>query len=353
MNQNSSAVLHKTAPLVSPRELAVEFPPDTLSYSTIVKNRDAVRKILRGEDNRLIVIAGPCSIHDTVSALEYSDHLNNLRLLYEDKLLIIMRVYLEKPRTSTGWKGLINDPYMDGSCSIEEGLRIARKLLLSITSKGLAAGMELLNPLVSHYISDLASWVSVGARTSESQVHREMASSLSMPVGFKNPTNGNIESSVNSILSATEPHSFLSIDRNGQACVARTEGNSDCHLVLRGSIHGPNYELEHIEAAESYLMKKGITSRIIIDCSHNNSDKNASNQIDVCKKVVSIRKKTDIIAGIMLESNINHGQQEIPADLSKLKYGISVTDECLGWNKTEQLLREIYNSVSPVSKSKK
>ncbi len=341
MNQNSSAVHHKTAPLISPRELAVEFPPDTFSYSTIVKYREAVRKILRGEDNRLIVIAGPCSIHDPASALEYADYLNNFRLSHEDKLIIIMRVYLEKPRSSIGWKGLINDPNMDGTCNIAEGLKVARKLLLSITSKGLAAGMELLDPLTSHYISDLASWVSIGARTSESQIHREMASGLSMPVGFKNPTNGNLESAVNSIHSASEPHSFLSIDRDGQACIARTEGNSDCHLVLRGSIHGPNYEYEYIQAAKNYLIEKEITSKIIIDCSHSNSGKNALNQIDVCKKTIAIRKKTNIIAGIMLESNINHGNQTIPDDLSKLKYGISVTDECLGWEKTEQLLKEV------------
>ena len=342
MNQNSPAIYHRTAPFFSPRELAVEIPPDTLSYSTIVKYREAVRKILHGEDNRFIVICGPCSIHDPASALEYADRLNDLRVLYEDKLIIIMRVYLEKPRSSIGWKGLINDPNMDGTCNIAEGLRSARKLLLSITSKGLAAGMELLDPLVSHYISDLASWVAIGARTSESQVHREMASGLSMPVGFKNPTNGNVESVINSIRSAIEPHSFLSINRDGQVCVSKTEGNPDSHLVLRGSIHGPNYEYDHIQAAKKIMMEKEITSRILIDCSHSNSGKKTLNQIDVCKKVIAIKKSTDIIAGIMLESNINDGQQSIPDDLSKLKYGISVTDDCLGWEKTGQLLKDIY-----------
>lgn len=253
--EQTSAALHTTDPLVSPRALAIQLPLEKQSWETVKKARTIVKRILCGKDNRLLVIAGPCSIHDPQAALDYASRLNKLRTRYEDRMFIIMRVYLEKPRTSVGWKGLISDPDMDGSCDIAKGLRIARKLLLSITSMGLATGMELLDPIISHFVGDLVSWASIGARTTESQIHRQMASGLTMPVGFKNSTDGCPESAVNSIAAARNRHSFMSVDRYGRVCIAHTSGNQWGHLILRGGKNGPNYDPDSLSRATNLLKK--------------------------------------------------------------------------------------------------
>lgn len=339
----STAALNSTAPLISPRALAVEMPPEQKTLETVDHARSTIRKILSGQDKRLLVIAGPCSIHNQQSALEYASKLARLHQKYFDRLYIIMRVYFEKPRTTVGWKGLINDPEMDGSCDIASGLKIARQLLLSITSMGLPAGMEMLYPMVSQYIGDLASWASIGARTSESQVHREMASGLSMPVGFKNATDGSLEAAVNSIKAAASPQCFLSIDRYGQVCVARTSGNNWGHLILRGGKNGPNYDSLSINNAQKLLLKDNLNDSLIVDCSHMNAGKKHMNQITVCRETMKLRSEgNSCIRGLMIESNLQNGNQEITCK-RQLKYGVSVTDECIGWDETEKLLEEIYS----------
>lgn len=326
--------------LMSPGELKEELPLTAGVKETILNAKTTIKNILSGDDQRLLLIVGPCSIHDPDAALEYAYRLNLLREKYEERLFIIMRVYFEKPRTSLGWKGLINDPYLDGSCMVADGLYTARSLLLSITSIGLTAGMELLDPLVSHYVSDLASWVAIGARTSESQVHRELASSLDVPVGFKNSTDGSIDTAICSIISAANQHSFLDIDCNGKVCVTRTKGNQFGHLILRGSKNGPNYNENSIALCEEKLRMSNINPSIVVDCSHMNTGKNCYNQPNVWKEAIKIRKNGHrSIKGVMLESNIHEGNQSISGPL---QYGVSITDECIGWDATEQLIDETY-----------
>jgi 3-deoxy-7-phosphoheptulonate synthase len=324
--------------MVSPAEIKTMLPLTPLLSETIHNAQTSVQNILSGIDNRLLLIVGPCSIHDPVAAMDYAQRLNNLRKKYNDRLFIIMRVYFEKPRTSIGWKGLINDPDMDGTCNVDQGLQKARALLLSIASLGLPAGMEMLDPLVSHYIGDLASWAAIGARTSESQTHRELASGLKIPVGFKNGTDGSIDTAISSIIAAANPHSFLDIDYNGQICITRTTGNRNGHLILRGSKTGPNYDSDSISQAVQKLEKNNLTPSIIVDCSHMNAGKCFHNQSKVWKKVITARcAGQDSIRGIMCESNINEGNQKISESLA---YGVSVTDECIGWEETEELIGE-------------
>ncbi len=329
--------------LPSPARLAEELPLGTESRETVLQARRSIEGIISGIDNRLLLIVGPCSIHDPQAALDYAYRLNRLRKLYEDRLLIIMRVYLEKPRTSVGWKGLINDPFMNGSCNLEEGLRLARKLLISITSMGMAAGMEFLDPLVTHYIADLSSWGAIGARTTESQTHREMVSGLSIPVGFKNSTDGSVESAINSILAVSKPHSFLSINEEGRVCIRHSEGNQYGHLILRGGKNGPNYYAPVIKSAHTRLLQYGLNPSLIIDCSHMNSAKLFQNQIKVWKECLKMKSDGLPICGLMAESNIDEGNQEISDE--PLRYGVSVTDECLGWYATEDLINETYHSL--------
>jgi 3-deoxy-7-phosphoheptulonate synthase len=330
--------------LMSPGELKAELQLTSHLKATILNARLAVQNILSGTDKRLLLIVGPCSIHDPAAALEYAQRLNILREKFQDRLFIIMRVYFEKPRTSVGWKGLINDPRMDDSCMMAEGLHTARSLLLSITSLGLTAGMEILDPLVSHYISDLASWAAIGARTSESQIHRELASGLQIPVGFKNGTDGSIESAINSIIAAANPHSFLNIDYSGQICITRTTGNKFGHLILRGSKSGPNYNEESITHCEINLKKSKLTPSLIVDCSHMNAGKCFHNQTKVWRDVINARRGgRKAIRGIMVESNLHEGNQQISP---MPDYGVSVTDECIGWEKTEQLIAETYECTS-------
>jgi 3-deoxy-7-phosphoheptulonate synthase len=338
-----STITQVASKLISPGELKAELPLTQQLKAIIHNTRLAIQNILTGADKRLLLIVGPCSIHDPSAAMEYAQKLNKLREKYSDRLLIIMRVYFEKPRSSTGWKGLINDPYMDDSCMMAEGLHTARSLLLAITSLGLTAGMEILDPLVSHYISDLASWVAIGARTSESQIHRELASGLEIPVGFKNGTDGSVDSAINSIIAAANPHSFLNIDYNGQICITRTMGNKHGHLILRGSKSGPNYNEESITQCEMQLTKNKLTPSVIIDCSHMNAGKCFHNQPKVWRDILNkLREGQRSIRGIMVESNLHEGNQPISPWLD---YGVSVTDECMGWECTEQLIAETYGRV--------
>lgn len=332
-----------TAVLPSPAQLMEELPLGKESFRTISDGCKTIENIIRGKDSRLLLIAGPCSVHDPEAALDYANRLNNLRKQYQDSIVIIMRVYLEKPRTSIGWKGLINDPYMDNSCNMSEGLRCARKLLLSITSMGMPAGMEFLDPLISHYIGDLASWAAIGARTSESQIHREMASGLNIPIGFKNSTDGSLEPAINSIIASGRPNCFLSVNKQGQMCIKRTEGNWRGHLILRGGKQGPNYDDTTLQNSLIQLTKHNLNQAVVVDCSHMNAGKQFQNQIKVWRECLQKRKSgLSFIKGLMIESNICEGNQSI-SDFPLL-YGVSITDECLGWEATEEMIRESYVS---------
>lgn len=313
---------------------------------TVVEGRKVIGRIIRKEDPRVLAIVGPCSIHDPVAALDYARRLAELRKKVLDKVYVVMRVYFEKPRTVLGWRGLIFDPGLDGSADIPRGLREARRLLLTINELGLPAGSEILDPIVPQYITDLLSWASIGARTTESQTHREMASGLSMPVGFKNGTDGSLESAINAMTSSLNPHSFIGIDQEGMTSILRTRGNDTIHLILRGGKMGPNYYEENVERAEEMLKRSGLPEAIVVDCSHMNSGKNHMRQARVFHAFLNQRTRgRKSLIGFMLESNLFEGNQEIPKDLSNLKYGVSITDACIGWEETEKLLLEAYRGL--------
>jgi 3-deoxy-7-phosphoheptulonate synthase len=318
-----------------------EFPATEAAARTTFEARAAIHRILHGADDRLLVIVGPCSIHDFAAAREYADRLKVEHDRLHEDLLIVMRVYFEKPRTATGWKGFINDPRMDDSFHIEEGIYKAREFLLAVNELGLPAGTEALDPITPQYLGDLVSWTAIGARTSESQTHREMASGLSTPVGFKNGTDGSVETAVNAILSASKPHSFLGINMEGRTSVVRTKGNRYGHLVLRGGGGRPNYDSVSVAIAEQALAKAGLAQNIVIDCSHANSYKDPERQPLVLHDVVNqIRLGNRSIVGLMIESFLEAGNQPIPDDLTQLKYGCSVTDACLDWPTTEKMIRD-------------
>jgi len=327
--------------LLTPEQVKQRVPISARAQNTVLDGRTAVERILDRTDHRLMVVVGPCSIHDPVAANDYAQRLKRLADEVADTLYVIMRVYFEKPRTTTGWKGLINDPRMNDSFHIEEGLQVARKVLLGINELGLTAGTEALDPISPQYLSDLITWSAIGARTTESQTHREMASGLSTPVGFKNGTDGGLQVAINALLSVSKPHSFLGIDQDGQVAVIRTKGNRYGHIVLRGGAKGPNYDSVTIALVEKELAKSKLPPNIVVDCSHANSSKDPSLQPLVMNDVVhQIIEGNQSIVGTMLESNINAGSQSIPPDLSQLKYGVSVTDACIDWGTTEKLLRE-------------
>src|SRR5437667_6468584 len=337
--------------LLPPRELKDEFPMTERSNQTVVEGREIVKRILRGNDPRLLVIVGPCSIHDVDGALEYAQKLNRLREELADQLYIIMRVYFEKPSTTIGWKGLINDPHLDGSYDIDTGLKKARRLLLSITGIGLPAATEFLDPIVPQYLADLVSWVAIGARTTESQTHREMASGLSMPVGFKNATDGRLQIAVDAMMAARTPHSFLGIDQEGVTSIIRTTGNPHGHVVLRGGRLQANYDPESIAAAVGSLKKAGLSSVLMVDCSHANSGKQHARQEEVWKSVIHQRiggNRTRI--GLMAESYLEEGNQPIPKRLGELRHGVSITDACVGWETTERMLRHGHEVMSKAVK---
>ncbi|MDX2226080.1 MAG: 3-deoxy-7-phosphoheptulonate synthase [Verrucomicrobiae bacterium] len=324
----------------SPQALTLEEPMTPECLDTVMRGREEVARILKGEDSRLLVIVGPCSIHDPVSALEYARRLNALRLELSAKILPIMRVYFEKPRTTTGWKGLVNDPDMNDSCDIEKGLRTARHLLKTVTAMGLPTASEFLDAITPQYFGDFVSWAAIGARTTESQSHREMASGLSMPVGFKNGTDGNLQVALDAMKASRNPHSFLGMNEQGQISLIRSLGNPLAHPILRGGNSRENFDPESVRDARERLVKAGLPPFLMIDCSHGNSRKLHDRQEIAWKSLVEQRKNGDTsIIGAMLESHLHEGSQSIPQDLSQLRYGVSVTDACIGWEKTEELLR--------------
>jgi len=311
------------------------------AVETVVQSRDTITRILAKQDTRLLVIAGPCSIHDTTGALEYAGRLNQLRQDLADCFSIVMRVYFEKPRTTIGWKGLINDPHLNGTYDIQTGLSQARKLLIEINEMGLPSATEFLDPIIPQYIDDLISWAAIGARTTESQTHREMASGLSMPVGFKNGTDGSLQTAIDALHAARNAHSFLGIDEDGYTSIIRTTGNPAGHLVLRGGRTQPNYDAPSILAAENLLIKAGLPTTLLVDCSHANSNKQHTRQEIAWKDIIEQRVSgNQSIIGCMLESHLHEGNQAIPADFKDLKYGISITDACISWETTERLLKE-------------
>jgi 3-deoxy-7-phosphoheptulonate synthase len=325
--------------LPSPKEISRQFPLTPESLKTVVQGRDMIRNILDGKDRRLFVVVGPCSIHDSKGALEYAERLKRLADRVRDHFLLVMRVYFEKPRTTIGWKGLINDPSMDDSFKIEEGIKLARKILLQITEMGLPTATEALDPITPQYLAELICWSAIGARTTESQTHREMASGLSTPVGFKNGTDGNIQVAINAMKSALSPHHFLGIDQEGRISVFQTKGNAYSHVVLRGGNSKPNYDAESVRRCEEALEKEGLRKSIMIDCSHGNSNKDHRRQPAVFEAVIdqAVGGNRSIV-GMMVESNLEEGSQPIPDDLSQLKYGVSVTDKCIDWKTTEEMI---------------
>jgi 3-deoxy-7-phosphoheptulonate synthase len=332
--------------LLPPRELKAQLPTPDAANATVARSRERIIRILRQEDPRLLVIVGPCSIHDEKGALEYATRLNALRREFASRLEIVMRVYFEKPRTTIGWKGLINDPHLDGSQDIETGLKIARRLLLDITGLGLPAATEFLDPIVPQYIADLVTWAAIGARTTESQTHREMASGLSMPIGLKNNTDGSLQSAIDAMGAARHPHSFLGIDHDGVTAIVRTTGNPHAHIVLRGGRTQTNYDAASIRAAEEKLKAEKLPPVLMVDCSHANSGKQFAKQEDVWRSVIQQRVEgTRSLIGLMVESNLHEGNQPIPKNLKDLRYGVSLTDSCIGWETTERMLRWGYETL--------
>jgi 3-deoxy-7-phosphoheptulonate synthase len=335
--------------LISPAELKKELPLTEKASQTITTGRETVRRILDREDHRLLVVIGPCSIHDPVAALDYARRLKALSEEVADTLYIVMRVYFEKPRTTVGWKGLINDPYLNDSFKIQDGLHVGRRLLLDIAELGLPAATEALDPISPQYLQDLISWSAIGARTTESQTHREMASGLSSAVGFKNGTDGSLTVAINALQSVSKPHRFLGINGEGQVSIIHTQGNPYGHVVLRGGNGKPNYDSVSVAICEKELAEAGVPTNIMIDCSHANSNKSHELQPLVLDNVANqILEGNKSIIGVMVESNIGAGSQKIPADLKQLKYGVSVTDACIDWETTETILRSIREKIKDI-----
>lgn len=331
--------------LITPDQLKQAYPETEGAARVVAQSRRQIEEILVGQDRRRIVIAGPCSLHDEEATLDYAQRLQKVQQDLAGQVVIVMRAYFEKPRTTLGWKGMLYDPHLDGSYDIEEGLSVSRKLLLEIAKIGLATATEFLDPIVPQYLADLVSWAAIGARTTESQIHRQMASGLSMPIGFKNATDGNLGVSMDAIKAAQSPHSFLGIDRNGQVIIAETKGNRYGHLVMRGGTGGPNYGSEYVAFAEVLLKKAHVPTGMVIDCSHANSHKNHKRQREALFDIADqIRSGNRSISGIMLESFINEGKQSIGA-AGVLKYGTSLTDACMGWNETEELIRYLAEAI--------
>lgn len=327
--------------LITPSQIKEQLPANSEQLRLVTKTREEARAIIRGEDDRLLVIVGPCSIHDPASAMEYAKRLATLSRELEDRFLLVMRVYFEKPRTTIGWKGFINDPRLDDSCDVALGLSLSRKLLLDILDLGLPTATEFLDPIIPQYTADLVSWAAIGARTTESQTHRELASGLSMPVGFKNGTDGSVQTAIDAMKSSQAPHSFLGIDQEGSTSIIKTSGNPDSHVVLRGGRNGANYNPEDVKMARQTLRKNGLASTLMIDCSHSNSGKDPRRQPDVWRSILEQRAAggSEII-GAMLESHLHFGSQSLPPDPTNLQYGISITDACMDWEMTEKLLRD-------------
>jgi len=338
MKQTYDVNVKEFKPLISPASIKKELPITDAAAKTVIDGRHDVENILLKKDDRLLVIAGPCSIHDIDAALEYAHKMKELREEVKEKINLIMRVYFEKPRTTVGWKGLINDPFLDASYDIDNGLRKARSLLIDINQMGLPTSTEILDPITPQYIAGLLTWVAIGARTTESQTHREMASGLSMPVGFKNSTDGSLDSAINAMMAAGAPQHFLGIDPQGYASIVSTKGNPFGHIVLRGGPH-PNYDPVSVEKIQDRLRQKNLLDTLMIDCSHDNSGQKFKGQSFVFKSVLDqrIQGNTSII-GLMLESNLFEGKQNCNGDYKALKYGVSITDECISWKTTKKLI---------------
>ncbi len=342
--------VRSTVELISPEQIQAEFPMTEEATRTVVAGREVVRNVLRGADSRFLAIVGPCSIHDEKAALEYAERLATLGREIQDHVYVVMRVYFEKPRTTVGWKGLINDPNLDGTFDIASGLRRARKLLLQVNELGLPAATEMLDPITPQYVADLVTWASIGARTTESQTHRQMASGLSMPVGYKNATDGNLQIAIDAMQAAKHAHSFLGIDVRGRTCIINTKGNPWGHLILRGGRSGPNYSAPNLAAAAENLAAAKLPVNIMVDCSHANSDKDHRRQELVWNDVLQQRVAGNRnIIGMMLESNLFDGAQKLTSDLSQLRYGISITDACTGWDETRELLLRAHAALAESS----
>lgn len=330
--------------LTTPAELIAQVPLTDAIAQTVANSRQAQHKILHGADDRLIVVMGPCSIHDPKAAMEYANKLKAKREQYKDDLEIVMRVYFEKPRTTVGWKGLINDPDLDGTFQINKGLRLAREVLLNVNALGLPAGTEFLDMITPQYIADLVSWGAIGARTTESQIHRELSSGLSCPVGFKNGTDGNVRIAVDAIKAAQHPHHFLSVTKEGRSAIVSTTGNEDCHIILRGG-KAPNYDAASVEAAAVEIGKSGLAARIMIDASHGNSSKVPKNQVGVCQDIANQLAAGDRrIMGVMVESHLIEGRQDLVPG-KPLTYGQSITDGCVNWDDSEAVLQALAEGV--------
>ncbi|MFZ3208298.1 MAG: 3-deoxy-7-phosphoheptulonate synthase [Geobacteraceae bacterium] len=346
MTRTSNLKIRSITPIIAPAELRQVFPISEHGSEFVIACRDQIKNILHRKDPRLMVVVGPCSIHDPKAALDYAERLSRLSREVADQLFIIMRVYFEKPRTTIGWKGIINDPDMDGTHLISKGLGIARRLLCKMTELKLPVATEMLDPITPEYLADLLSWGAIGARTTESQTHRELASGLSFPIGFKNGTDGNLQIAIDAMISAQHPHSFLGINREGRASIIQTTGNADVQIVLRGGSKKPNYYPEEIGKTEEMLTKNSLPPTIMVDCSHGNSEKNHEKQPQVLENVISqIVGGNSSISGVMIESFLEGGNQPTPKDLSRLKYGISITDKCIDWQTTERILWEAHGRL--------
>lgn len=334
--------------LITPEELKAKFPLSAELQAQIAASRQTISAIISGQDPRLLVVCGPCSIHDPEAALDYARHLKNLSEQLKDRLYIVMRVYFEKPRTTVGWKGLINDPYMDNSFDMEAGLHIARQLLLNLSEMGLPLATEALDPNSPQYLGDLFSWSAIGARTTESQTHREMASGLSMPVGFKNGTDGSLGTAINAMRAAAMPHRFVGINQGGQVCLLQTQGNPDGHVILRGG-KAPNYGPQDVAQCEKEMLNAGLRPALMIDCSHGNSNKDYRRQSGVAESAIAqIKDGNRSIIGLMLESHLHAGNQSSEQPRSEMKYGVSVTDACIDWDTTETLLHTLHQDLRDV-----
>ncbi len=333
-------------PIIAPADLRQVFPLSERDRTFVSRSREQLKNIIQRKDRRLMVVVGPCSIHDTEAAVEYAKRLSALSRQVEDQLLLIMRVYFEKPRTTVGWKGLINDPDMNGTHLISKGLGIARGLLSRITALEVPVANEMLDPITPEYVADMISWGAIGARTTESQTHREMSSGLSFPVGFKNGTDGNLQIAIDAMKAAQHPHSFLGINREGRTSIIQTSGNPDVHIVLRGGSKKVNYHPEDIAHTEESLKKNNLPPTIMVDCSHGNSNKDYQKQPEVLASVVDqILAGNTSISGVMIESYLEAGNQKIPSDLCQLKYGVSITDACIDWATTERILLDAHRKL--------
>ncbi len=346
--QTTDINIATTRPLPSPADLLQRIPKTDRQREFVANSREDIHRIIFSDDKRLLVVVGPCSIHDVKAGREYAERLATLADEVSDRICLVMRVYFEKPRTTVGWKGLIMDPHLDGSSDIPAGLELARSFLREVIDMGLPTATELLDPITPQYIADLICWSAIGARTTESQTHRQMASGLSMPLGFKNGTDGSIQVAINAIRAASQPQTFLGINSLGQASAVTTRGNPNCHLVLRGGNAGSNFDAESVQNSREALLKQALIPAIMIDCSHENSGKDPARQPEVLADVLrQIAKGDDAIIGVMIESNLAAGNQKFPQPLDTLRHGVSITDGCIDWATTECAIRDTYTALAP------